>query len=146
MAIPVHGALSAEARAELGKVRPDVSGTVIAFVRREEVYTCEDLGRQLRELARTLGTGGPPLVVWTESGSAGRVSAYLRREKVRHHLIISSRLERLFQKGSLPVTPAAVVVGAAGEIRGVSHPLPAQNTRTRSFADELGLVPARPAS
>lgn len=134
--ITVQGRLAGEARAELERARPDPRGAVIVFVRQDEVYTCEDLGRQLRELARRLGRGSP-LVVWTEPESAARVTAYLKQEKVRHHLIVSPRLERLFARGSLPATPSAVIVGAEGWMRGVAHPLPAANVRTVSFADEM---------
>lgn len=97
--------------------------------------SCEDLGRQLRELERAAGDAAP-LAVWTVSADAEAVRAFLRRQHVDAQVMHTDSLPAL-GSGKLS-TPAVLRVRTSdGWGEGVAHTKRFPNLRTRSFADEL---------
>lgn len=97
--------------------------------------SCEDLGRQLRELERRAGDDAP-LAVWTVSADAEDVREFLRRQHVNAAVLHTDSLPPL-GSGKL-ATPAVLRVRTSdGWGEGVAHTKRFPNLRTRSFADEL---------
>lgn len=111
---------------------------VILFVREQDVFTCEDLGRQSRELRHWTSTRNVPFVVWAETGENTRMPVFLRREHISTGVTFLTRLPLQLEKGTVLRSPAALVVNTAtGEVRGFAHPERVPNVRQRSFAQEL---------
>jgi hypothetical protein len=111
--------------------------SVLLVLRGSDVRTCEDLGRQARELQRWAGVHDARLVVWTEEeDSVLSVETFLRRERIRPTLLIRAALPHLTGRATL-ATPAALLVEPDGEVRGTAHPDRVPNVRASSFADEL---------
>ncbi|HEX6747836.1 MAG TPA: hypothetical protein VF092_11135 [Longimicrobium sp.] len=109
---------------------------LLVLLRGGDVVRCEDLGRQLRELRRAAGAG-VPLVVWADTAGAAEVGAFLRREKLRDAAVVAGELGRVFARGGTAATPAVLVAGGGGEVRGIAHPRRFTNLRLRSFAVEM---------
>ena len=103
------------------------------------VFTCEDLGRQLRELQRTAVARGQPTLVATPRRDSLVVSVWLARERitVTAQLSVGDSLT----VGDAPVgAPAVLLTDSAHHVTaGIMHTLRVNNTRTLSFAYELGL-------
>jgi hypothetical protein len=140
-AVPLDGKLSAQAL-NLFRLRLHSSDSaMLAVLRATDCFTCEDLGRQLRELQRAAGNS-VPLLVATEVGDSSRVAVWLTRERVRAAGIASLDLRALLVGHPDLITPAALVFDGEGAVlRGVAHPRRSKNIRLRSFAEELGYQP-----
>lgn len=115
-------------------------GYLVIALRAEDCFTCEDLGRQLRELRHTRGAADRGVVVITPPADRTIVEKWLRKERVVAVTVVST--ERGFQldaTGSVP-TPAALLLDSLGQVeRGISHPQRVRNVRLVSFAAELAL-------
>jgi hypothetical protein len=111
--------------------------SVIAIVlTAEDCLTCEDLGRQLRELRRST-----PLrvVIAAESISVAVVTTFLAREHLVAVPVIAIPHTSVLADGRPFTTPAAFIVTmASGEASGVSHTRRFKYARARSFREELG--------
>lgn len=113
---------------------------VLIALRAADCFTCEDLGRQLRELQHARGTQERTVVVVTTPFDLAVVRAWLRRERV-----VGVRLAaveggvQLIGVGPVP-TPAVMLLDSVGRVeRGVAHPQRVPNVRLVSFAAELEL-------
>ena len=109
---------------------------VIVVLRKRDVESCENLGRQLREALRATGRGTRGIVV-VDPGAEERVHGFLRREHL--HLVFEVLSpDSLFADGRHVPTPAMLVLSGSGlEARGVAHPNRFANIRLQSFAAEL---------
>lgn len=107
----------------------------------ENCFTCEDLGRQLREVLRSPSVRRLPLSIVVVGNDMERVRGWLRRERIRPENTIEIALGLRLNDGTLVPTPAVILIDASGRIeRGVAHLTKVNNSRPRSFASELGLL------
>jgi hypothetical protein len=116
--------------------------TVLAVVTANDLGSCEDLGRQLRELRRAVPDqpGWGMAILVDQAGMTG-LRIFLQRERVGRIPVLVGDPRAYLEGQQHPGTPAAVVLHRDGSITaGVSHPLRVRNTRSRSFAEELGLA------
>jgi hypothetical protein len=115
--------------------------TVLVVVRGADVKTCEDLGRQLRELHRAVPAGGEwGMALLVDSAGEAELRGFLAREHITRLPVLVADPAGLLEGGAKVATPAALVVGRDGQVRaGVSHPSRFKNVRGRSFAQELPL-------
>ena len=112
---------------------------VVAAVHARDCLTCEDLGRQLRELAGAVG-GETRLVLAVPAGDTARVKEFVRSERIRN-VQLAAYTAPLRLNGIDVPTPAAFVLGRDGRVRrGISHPERERNVRPVSFAQELGYL------
>ncbi len=111
--------------------------SVIAIVlTAEDCLTCEDLGRQLRELRRATPL---PVVIAAESLSAPVVATFLDREHLVTVPVVALPHASVLADGRRFTTPAAFIVTlGSGELAGISHTKRFKYARARSFRDELG--------
>lgn len=133
-----------------GQVSPPVqrllgADTTLAVVlRARDLATCEDLGRQLRNLRRVAPE--QTLVVWTEPEGTEEVRHFLRRERVSNVQVTPMDLGALLVDVRALETPAALLVKEDGQVvQGIAHPNRFPNMRLRSFAEELTLLGAQGA-
>lgn len=142
----VAGRLDSASHAMLRRGEGGDAPSVLLALRGSDVGTCEDLGRQARELQRWASGRDLRLVVWVEDDSTAVLQTFLRRERIRPGSVIrSAPLPRLRDHGAL-TTPAALLVQPDGTVRGTTHPERQPNVRVRSFADELEALPAADSS
>ncbi|HEY0017517.1 MAG TPA: hypothetical protein VGC13_14495 [Longimicrobium sp.] len=115
--------------------------TVLAVVTAADLRGCEDLGRQLRELSKAVPSEpGWGLAILVDAAGSEDLRRFLERERVPPVPILVGHPTAFLEGGEHPGTPAAAVVVRDGRIAaGISHPLRVRNTRSRSFAQELGL-------
>jgi len=113
---------------------------LVLALRARDSFTCEDLGRQLREVRHALRGRDTPLILVTPASDSQAVRVWLRRERVSPtHWLILDPNHLLADRDSL-ATPALVLADGDGKIlRGIAHPERVRNTRTRSFVHEMGL-------
>jgi hypothetical protein len=137
----LHGDLSAAA-SRLLPPRPAGAdkGRVVALLREADWRSCEDLGRQLRELQRHLAPHSV-LLVWTEPDDVPAVEHRLKRERITAAVSAGPALDSVFSTGGRLPTPAVIVVSGDGaRADGITHTRRIPGVRTRSFAEELPLV------
>lgn len=134
------GALSP--RAHRDAAEGAAGSRVLAVVlRKADLATCEDLGRQLRTLRRAYGPARPVLV-WTDDVDA--VRRFMRREHLGRFTVRPLQPREVMGDGRDLATPAALLATTDGRVlEGVSHVRRAPNARLQSFAEELTLL--RPA-
>jgi hypothetical protein len=115
--------------------------TLAVVLRGRDLATCEDLGRQLRNLRRVAPTR--TLVVWTEPSGVEDVRRFLRRERVSNVQVSALDLGTLMHGVRTLASPAALLISADGRVvQGIAHPNRFPNMRLRSFAEELTLLGA----
>lgn len=129
------GPLSAAAAAALAAPARDTA--LVMVIRGRDIVTCEDLGRQIRELHRAWGAE-KTLVVLADT-TAG-VEAFLRAEHMARMVVRPLAPAAVMAGGGDVATPAALVVSGGEVLEGVSHTLRAPNARLRSFAQELAFL------
>lgn len=116
--------------------------TVLIVVRGTDTQTCEDLGRQLRDLHRAV----PDVPAWNvailvDAEGEEALRTFLARERLPEIPIVVGEPGAFLADGRNPGTPAVVVADRSGGIRaGVAHPSRFKNVRGRSFAEELQLI------
>jgi hypothetical protein len=137
----IRGRLGNESYAEIQGAGSAAGGAVLLVLNGDDVRTCEDLGRQARELQRWAVGRGTRLVIWSAGDSTVPISTFLRREKIRAASIIHSDSLPHLRHGAPIATPAALLVEPGGSVRGTAHPDRVPNVRIRSFADELEELP-----
>jgi hypothetical protein len=137
----LHGDLSAAASRLLAPHPAGADGgRVVALLRAADWRSCEDLGRQLRELQRHLAPDSV-LHVWTEPDDVPRVKHRLRRERIAAAVSAGPALDSIFSAGRGLATPAVIVVSGDGaRADGIAHTRRIPGVRARSFAEELPLV------
>lgn len=135
------GELSAAASRLLATHRAGPAGNrVVALLREADWRSCEDLGRQLRELQRNLSSESV-LLVWTDLDDVPLVERRLKRERIAAPVSAGPALDSVFTTVQRLPTPAVVVVSEDGaRAEGIAHTRRIPNVRTRSFAEELPLV------
>jgi hypothetical protein len=110
---------------------------VVVLLRGRDTMKCEDLGRQLRELRRSL-RGRLPLVVWTARGDSVLVSTFLRRENVSADALAGVAVDSVYAAEGRVVTPAVLVARDGGAaVHGIAHSRRFPNSRLRSFTQEM---------
>jgi len=113
---------------------------IALLLRRSDWATCEDIGRQLRELARAAANHGMRLVVIAHTPDSLAIATWLRREGLQASHMVHADLDRAVTSEGVVATPAAMRVAPTGAIRlGVSHVERVSNHRRSSFVEELGL-------
>ena len=113
--------------------------SAVAVLMTERAWkSCEDIGRQLRELRREASARGVPIVFWTDQKSYDAVATELHRERLTGiRLIALDDLGRRADGGSI-MTPAVVHFDSDGRlISGVSYPVRHPNVRPVPFAAEI---------
>lgn len=133
--------LATAVRSEIQPRAGTASQVVLLLIRERDVFTCEDLGRQSRELRNWAAELGLPFLVWAEADPDTRMPVFLRREHIPEAAVFLTRSAFAVETGSPIRSPAAMLVNlATGEIRGFAHPERVPNVRQRSFAQELGEI------
>jgi hypothetical protein len=126
-------------------VLPGISSStrVLVVLRGSDTETCEDLGRQLRDLDRAVSrAAAAPLTIVVDAEGEEGLRRFLRRERLPGMAIVLGQPGRFLADGRNVGTPAAMIVDTTGAIiSGVSHPTRFSNLRRNSFAEELGLGP-----
>ena len=113
---------------------------VVALLRAADWRSCEDLGRQLRELQRHLPSDSA-LLVWTEPDDVLLMERRLKRERIAAVVSAGPALDSVFATTRGLPTPAVIVVSEDGaRAEGIAHTRRMPNVRTRSFAEELPLI------
>jgi hypothetical protein len=133
----IRGRLDDQSYAGIQDASSAAGRAVLLVLHGDDVRTCEDLGRQARELQRWAASRGARLVIWSAGDSTYPVTTFLRREKIREASIIHSATLPRLQHVAPIATPAALLVQPGGLVRGTAHPDRVPNVRVRSFADEL---------
>lgn len=137
----IRARLAAGVRSEIQPRAGTGSQVVVLVIRERDVFTCEDLGRQSRELRNWAAELGLPFLVWAEADPDTRMPVFLRREHIPAAVVFLTRSAFAVETGSPIRSPAATLVNpATGEIRGFAHPERVANVRQRSFAQELGEI------
>ncbi len=117
---------------------------LVLFLRARDCVTCEDLGRQLREVQHTTRLRPLPLVLVAPADEAREVLDYLAAQKVDVATTIAADPDTVLANRQPVPTPAMVLVDARGGIvSGTAHPKRLPNLRLQSFAAELGLASVR---
>lgn len=115
---------------------------MLLVIASSDCFTCEDLGRQLREVVRLAPTGSH-VVVATNADGLRRTREFLRRERVTPALVFGVESFSLLDGAVDAIPTPAVLMGlsATDSVGGVAHSTQAANVRSVSFAEELGLGP-----
>jgi hypothetical protein len=131
---PLEGPLSTTARQRLG---PGAGSgrAVLILLHARDWRSCEDLGRQLREMLRVTAPGYRVLAL-VDPAAAGEYRTWMRREHVTAEIVASPPDSVFARPGPVP-TPAVLVTHDGRTARGVGHPVRFPNMRIRSFAEEL---------
>jgi hypothetical protein len=137
----IRARLSAASHAEI-QLRAGASARVVVlFIREQDVFTCEDLGRQTRELRNWAAEVDLPFLVWAAAEATEaetRIPVFLRREHISAPAVFLTRSSLRVEQGRAMRSPAAMVEDVAtSEVHGFAHPERAANVRQRSFAQEL---------
>lgn len=116
-------------------VRPSMRDApgVLVVLRAADVRTCEDLGRQLRELQ----SRNPGITMVVVADTVDLLGAFVRRERLRASVVQLPAAAVVDGVSALPTPAVLVVGGTGGRVTGVAHPRRFSNARVRSFADEL---------
>lgn len=116
--------------------------TVLIVVRGTDTETCEDLGRQLRDLHRAVpDVPGWNVAILVDAEGEEALRTFLARERLPEMPIVIGEPGAFLADGRNVGTPAVLVADRSGGIRaGVSHPSRFKNVRGRSFAEELQLI------
>jgi hypothetical protein len=110
---------------------------VVVLLREADLASCEDLGRQLRELKRVYG---PRRAIHVFTDSVREVEMYLHRERIGRVRVRALDPSAVMNEGRAIATPAALRVRRDGRVlEAVSHVRRAPNVRLQSFAQELNL-------
>ncbi len=134
----VSGALSADVAREISAMVGQSAVRMVVLLSAADAQTCEDLGRQLRELHRTFGVDDP-FVVLARDDDKPAIRDFLRFERLGRATLVTMQ-ERPLVDNRAVSTPAAMIAKPSGEIIvGVAHRYRAQNLRLVSFSDQLGL-------
>lgn len=121
----------------LGALTTDV---VVVLMREGDWSTCEDVGRQLRELRHVTQRRGLRLFILTDSSSYGRFAVRVERENIRPDRLYAVNLGVHSAGLSNSATPAALRVSPSGDVViGIAHVGTTPGYRTHSFTQELGL-------
>jgi hypothetical protein len=133
------GALTGAAADQVRRASGSAEESLVVLLASRDLATCEDLGRQLRELHRAYGAERP-FVVLADEKDAGPVRDFIEFERLgRARMAVTDG--RIFPDEPSPYTPAAMLVRRSGEVvAGAAHLSRAPNVRLRSFADHLGLI------
>jgi hypothetical protein len=122
-------------------------GYLVIALRAEDCFTCEDLGRQLREMLHARGAASRRVVVITPRADRTLVEKWLRRERVVAVTLVSSDHGFQLVGADAVPTPAVLLLDTLGQVeRGISHPQRVRNVRLVSFAAELALDRENPGA
>lgn len=115
---------------------------VLMVIGSSDCFTCEDLGRQLREVVRLAPTG-VHVVVATNADGLRITREFLRRERINATLVFGVESLSILDGVVDEVPTPAVLLGrsATDSLGGVAHETRVANVRLVSFAEELGLSP-----
>lgn len=140
MSVPISGRLTSMVAEPLIEALGSETPVVLVLVRGADCFTCEDLGRQMRELAR-VAPPGYRLVALTDAVERHRTEQFLMRERIQVALLLGVGSFTIFESAEAELPTPAVVMGSqlGGVLTGVAHPNRVPNYRAKSFADELGL-------
>lgn len=132
----ISGILSTAAERTLG-AHAQRARTVAVVLRAEDLERCEDLGRQLRMLRRSIGDR-PQIQVMGETRKTQLITDFFARERIPGVRVVPlDAADVIAGTPSLP-TPAVLVIDSTGTIvDGVAHPVRFPNSRFRSFAEEM---------
>jgi hypothetical protein len=137
---PLSGLLPPDLTREL--LRAGSDSAVVVAVHARDVRTCEDLGRQIRQLASAVGST-TRLVIAIPADDSVRLLEFVRVERIRNVELAVITVPLKMNGIDVP-TPAAFVLGRDGQVRrGIAHVQRERNVRTVSFAQELGYLSTR---
>ena len=131
----VHGNLTGSDAVRLMSLR-NRSGAIVLVLDARLVRTCEDLGRQLRQVAHAADQTAP-LIALVSSKDSAFVGGWLARERIRPVAILN--YSGALRVGDTAVTATAVLLLDSGfNVKtGIVHSSNVPNTRSFSFTDEL---------
>ena len=118
----------------VGAERP----VVLVLLRGVDCFTCDQLGRRLREFARA-APAEYGWVVITDTSGANRTRGYLKKERIRYDLFLT--LDSLVIFGARPTiaTPAVMVASSPMDsFDGIARLSIGTSPNLRSLARELG--------
>jgi hypothetical protein len=131
----VAGRMTSQARNALAEFT-GTSPLVLVVLRGPDRLSCEDLGRQLRELEHRNRT--TTFLIMTDS--ADGIGSFARRERLRWPVIALPPNDVVEGYPALPTPAVLAVEEGRMQVAGVAHPERVPNARVRSFADELADV------
>ena len=142
--ISISGMLAPSVRGELVQAVGAETPVIIALLRGVDCFTCDQLGRRLREFARS----APPDYRWvviTDTSGASRTRGYLKRERIRYDLLLPLDSLIVFRGRQAVATPAVVVAASpVDSFHGVARLSIGISPNLRSLAQELGFDKAVP--
>jgi hypothetical protein len=110
---------------------------VVVALRASDIDSCEDLGRQLRELARHMHPRATLVISVLESESS-LIARFVRIERIPAARISVTKQPMTSRTGEPLSTPAALVFDGSGRLlAGVGHSTVVVGARVKSFAYEL---------
>ena len=138
------GPVSDSLTALISRSPSPIEAITLIVLNEENCFTCEDLGRQLREVLHSYDSGRRRAVVAISGGGADRIAQWLRRERVAPIQLVVSPTAPTMHDGTFIPTPAILLLNMRGEKdRGIAHLMRVPNIRIRSFARELDLNNSR---
>jgi len=137
-AVPVSGRLELTRVATAALPTDPWTSAIAVLITASAMQTCEDVGRQLRELRRESSARGVPMVIWTDEKSLQTVTMELHRERLSGIRVSAVRDLGLLASGESVTTPAVIHFDGEGRvITGVSYPESHPNVRPVPFAAEI---------
>lgn len=136
--IPISGVLVPSVREELVQAVGAERPVLLVLLRGVDCFTCDQLGRRLREFARSAPTEHGWVVI-TDTSGADRTRGYLKKERIRYDLFLT--LDSLVIFGARPAvaTPAVMVASSPMDsFDGIAHLSIGTSPNLRSLAQELG--------
>jgi hypothetical protein len=138
-----QGSLSPPAARLLHRLRDADQTAVVVVLRARDTETCEDLGRQLRELQRAIGRNRP-LLIFAEPTRSSVIRNFVRSERLANVRIGEIATATIYAGKATLMTPAVLLVDRADSVvEGVAHPVRFPDARVRSFTEELKSLQAR---
>jgi hypothetical protein len=133
----VSGFLSERSAAALLRALSASTESIVLVVSPDAIATCEDLGRQLRQVVHAAPSAR--IIVVALGDRHRTIAPWAGRERIPAATLIFDGSLAL-EDGTRITAPAVLVATRDGRVlRGVVHANRVPNTRERSFAAELGL-------
>ena len=136
---PVPARLDPHVRGELVERLGADAPVILVVLRGTDCFTCDQLGRRLREFARSAPRHYDWVVI-TDTAGASRTRGYLKRERIRFEVLLSLDSLIVFE-GARRETPTPAVVVASTPVAifdGIAPLGDGVDANLRSLARELG--------
>ena len=136
--ISISGMLAPRVKGEVVQAVGAETPAILVLLRGVDCFKCDQLGRRLREFARS----APPEYRWvviTDTSGATRTRGYLKRERIRYDLFLALDSLVVLSTREAVSTPAVVVATSpADSFDGIARFSIGTSPNLRSLAQELG--------